>query len=157
MKEVKNKSERINIRVDRKLKNILFAVCSKNGISVSNFLTSMLIDGLVNKDLPPDLKKKLDNEKIRYEITETNAMYYLPKNMFRRVCDLALSQLMTTGKINRKLLNKVIDNYCKQYETFPSEIKKVLKDDFKITEAKLRNDDFVYEMTAKIKFLPKIK
>lgn len=151
------KKERINFRIDKDLKNILYDFCNRHKISVSGLFIHLLFQGLSNDKLSKKLVQSLANKNIQHTITEENAMYYLPKNMFRRVCDLALGQLLTTGHINRKLINKVLDNYKKQYDTFPSEIKKVLKDDFMITETKLRNDDFLFEMTAKLKFLPKKK
>ncbi len=143
----------ISFRADSKLLNILREYCIKNKITVSGYFTILLKDILIDKKFVNRLENEIKLFVAKSKQKEVCSRLYITKNMYRRVMDMALSSYFTTGSVNMKSINTVIDLFVAQFETYDDSIKKDIQTEFKLTVKKLRSKEFLLGQSHNIKML----
>ena len=147
------KDARITLRVESQLISLIKGISKQYKISSSGFasmaIQKAVIDSKVEGELKRELKIYHDNVRKR----KLCSQLYIIKNMYSRVMDMALSYYFTTGNINMKALNKVIDVFISQFESLDSDVKEDIGIDFKLTVKKLRNKEFLLSQGHNIKML----
>lgn len=137
------KDTQINFRINSDILKILRGYCHRNEIPISTFFTIVVKDLLINKKLDPELEKEFAGAIARVKRKDLCNKLYIIKNMYRRVMDMALSNFLTTGSVNMKSINSVLETFIKEFESFSDKIQKDIGTDFRLTVKRLRSQEFL--------------
>jgi len=77
--------------------------------------------------------------------------------MYRRVMDMAMSYFFTTGNINMKAINTVIDGFVAEFKSYDALLQEKIKVDFNITVKRLRDKDFLFTHSKNMKMMKYIE
>ena len=148
-----NKDTQINFRISSDLLKVLKTYCAEKSITISGYFMVLTQDILVNEKFNDRLGKELQMYIIKSKRKELCNRLYIVKNMYRRIMDMAMSYFFTTGSVNMKAINAVIDSFVAEFEHYDSSLKKKIDVDFRITVKRLRNQEFLLGQTKNIKML----
>lgn len=148
-----NKASQINFRINSNLLKVLKGYCSENDIPISSFFTVLAENILTDKKVPEKLKKKVNLLMIKHKRTKLCSQLYIVKNMYRRVLDMAYSYFYTTGSVNMKAINAVIDSFVDEFENYEALLQDKIGTDFRITVKRLRNQEWLLEQSKNYKML----
>lgn len=145
------------IRIKGDIDDLLDKISKDLSISKSGFVKHIIENALISNDfgskLSIELKRKISIVMIRTSRTEITSRLYIIKNMYQRIYDMAMSFYFTTGMINMKVINKILDMFVEEFKYYPKKDKDILKVDFEMAVANLRHEDYIIEHTDKIKML----
>ncbi len=149
------KETRIQFRVDDDFKNTISSIAGSFGVPVSEFFTKLAEKAIDdNKDeLKDNLRKIFEKYIIRKNRRMLCSDAYITKNMYSRIMDFATSDFFITQDVNMRLINKLLDSYVAEFETYDEKTQKVIGSEFKVTVKKLRSKDFVLGYFDKYKLL----
>lgn len=128
----------IHSRVSQEVDDFLSLVSLESQRSKSSILDMALSYFIENSPDIDDKKRKLFKQEMRrssslkrnYGKNKSNlrCMYHL-KNTYRRVLDLASFQYYIKGTVNMDMVKMIVKDAIDIYQSFPKEMKEVLKDD----------------------------
>ena len=142
---------RIHLRVSDELKKKVLKICFTEGFSLTELMGFLIRNFLDNYADRSDkgtnkfllmVKKRKDLKYLRKAHKEKNFCRYLIKNTQRKIYEQQRSYFFNSGKMDMKIVNKVINESKKEFEAFPSEIRKELKEQMGFLES-FRNEDFL--------------
>lgn len=148
------KDSQFSFRINLKLLEGLRSYCKRKGISMSIFLNITIQDVMDNdskntENISKELKIYLSQRKRKLLCSRL----YIIKNMYRRIMDMAFSSYFSTGNVNMKSINAVLDVFVEEFENYPDDLKKKILTDFKITVKRLRNQEFLMNQSKNYKML----
>jgi len=127
----------ITLRVDSGLTDTLEDLSRSRGVSLSNFINSILIGFLNNNKnaLQKDKLKHLKQIELKHkrlliaeEWKSNNRDLYLIKNTIRTITDLLLYDYLLGREIDMTVVNNQIDFAVKIYNSMNPEMKRLMKD-----------------------------
>ena len=135
----------IHIRIPVYLHKLYIELSERQDESVSELIrkASLELFNKENSSMQNELKLMLVKENKK----KINSRYYIIKNMYKRILDMAMSSYFTTGSINMKVINNCIDEFVAEFECYDDKIKKALGIDFKLTVKRLRNQNFLLQQS----------
>jgi|TARA_Y100000310_G_scaffold345798_1_gene470106 hypothetical protein len=156
--------EKLTIRLDSSVKEAVWNYCIKNNVTISAFLRFSVLYYLkkTKSDIDDEEVKKLVR-KIKFVnekkgITRYNDDLYLIKRAFTHIINHSKMALITTGKLNMKVVSKLIDEYEKAYDLMDDGIKEDMKEQWRNIQH-LKNESylmrFLREWDIVKDFLPK--
>ena len=144
---------RINFRVTPDFLKIVTKTSEEYKISVSGLISMIVMDGIVKAKVSGKLKNEIKIFIEKSQRKELCNRLYIIKNMYRRVMDMALSYFFTTGSVNMKAINAVLDSFVAEFESYDASLKNKIDVDFRLTVKRLRNREFLLEQSKNIKML----
>jgi len=99
-------------------------------------------------------KKKLTEESMKAK--EKARCYFLIKNGYKRIIELAMISKFNTGEINMSIVDDVVNSHLKIFKLFPDSIQKRMKKDIE-TFKELKNPEFLSSQMSKIKLIRLLK
>ncbi len=147
------KDVQVNFRINSKLLDIVREYCIVNDVSISGYFTILAKDTLVDKKFTGKLEKELKLFVANSKQKEICNRLYIIKNMYRRIMDMAFSSYFTTGTVNMKAINTVLDLFVEKFDAYDDSIKNDIQTDFKLTVRKLRNQQFLLGQSENFKML----
>lgn len=151
------KDARLSLRVGLDLLNIIKKLSAEYNITVSGFISMILTDALINSKVSDKLKREIQIYIQKIKRKETCNRLYIIKNMYRRVMDMAMSYFFTTGNINMKAINTVIDGFVAEFKSYDALLQEKIKVDFNITVKRLRDKDFLFTHSKNMKMMKYIE
>lgn len=145
----------LRIRIPVFLYKLYEELAEQQDTSVSNLIRKASLE-LFNKE-NTSMQNELKLMLVRSRKKEINSRYYIVKNMYKRILDMAMSSYFLTGSINMKVINNCIDEFVKEFECYDEEIKKAIGTDFKLTARRLKNQEFLLSQSDTIRKLKMIE
>ena len=139
-------SEKINIRVDYKLKSLMQKVAKEYNTTLTELLQECFLEQHKNvklqckKDFNAVKRKIKMNEELAKR-KETNHSFYLIRNTWKTIMKLTIPRLYRMQSPNWKLIKHEIKMANKIYKQMPPYVQKLIKEDMadldRLTEIKL--------------------
>ena len=98
-----------------------------------------------------NVEKEFEIYILRKNRREISNRFYITKNMYQRIMDIAMSNFFTLGYVNMNVIKTILNMFKEEFDCYPQKIKDTIGSDFKDTVVNLSNENYIMENITKIK------
>lgn len=143
----------LSVRLEYNLKTLLTKLADEYKVTVSGLVTLMIQNSFLDEKMSKKLRSELNVLLVRTKRTKLCNRAYIIKNMYNRIMDLSMSSYFTTGDVNMKVINDVVDSFIEEFESYDKKEQNRIKVEFAIAVRQLRKKDYIISNSKNFKMI----